>query len=268
MRSSIFVAFVMAVAIVVLFGILCRGEKEFVVEYFPAKVGNWWEYEYRYLVIEYDTVANDTLELLYVDSLHDEIIGTDTMAGWFCYKFHETLYDYTRWFAHMDSALLLIAALSDTNPASVALSPSNVTYVLHSALFRTVSDLFAHLRIVTDRLYWNLAADTVYFVPPQKYYVYPMSIGTEWVKMTEPWYEQREAVAAESVTVPAGTFHTLRLRVESDSGIEYERYIWISEEGMIRDSMYARGVAINTVGDTVGYFDVYTIYDLLSLRIE
>jgi len=268
MRSRIFVAVVTAIASIVQFGIHCQGEKEFVVEYFPAGVGNWWEHEYRFLTIIYDTVLNDTSENLFVDSLHDEIVGINTVAGWSCYRFHETTYDNTIWYAHPDSALLFIASLVGRDPGFVSRSSTDITYVLHGVMFGTISEVASYMKYLTRGLEWNRDADTVYLTPPQKCYVYPMKVGTAWVRMMDPWYEEGEAVSAESVTVPAGTFHTLRLRIERDMGMEDERYIWISEEGMIRDSMYARGVAMNSVGDTVGYFDVYTIYDLLSSNIE
>lgn len=267
-RSRILVVIVMATVAALLFGIRCQGEREFTVEYFPAGVGNWWEHEHRFLVIVYDTVANDTSVNLFVDSLHDEITGIDTLSGWACYRFHETSYDDTRWYAHPDSALLFIASLTNTNPEFVGRSSSDITYGLHGKKFVTMSDLASYMDNVIFGLGLGLDADTNYITPPQKYYIYPMRVGTSWVRMTEPWHEQREVVAAESVTVPAGTFHTLMLRVEIDPGIEYERYIWVSEEGMIRDSIYLQGVAINAVGDTVGYLDVHTIYDLLSLNIE
>ena len=268
MRSRILVVIVMATVAALLFGIRCQGEKEFVVDYFPTGVGNWWEHEYRFLIIVYDTVANDTSENLFVDSLHDEIVGINTVAGWSCYRFHEATYDNTRWFAHPDSALLFIASLVDRDPGFATRSFGDMIYGLHGMTFGTASDLASYMKNLTYGLDWNLDVDTAYLTPPQKCYVYPMRVGTSWIRMIDPWYEESEAVSADSVTVPAGTFYTLRLRIERDSGMEDERYIWINEEGMIRDSMYARGVAINAVGDTVGYFDVYTIYDLLSLNIE
>ncbi|MDH4211115.1 MAG: hypothetical protein OEV79_06665 [candidate division WOR-3 bacterium] len=268
MRFKFMIAIVMTVVSVVLFESRCQGEKEFVVKYFPVEVGNWWEHEYRFLVVEYDTVTNDTFENLFVESRHDEITGTNTVAGWSCYRFHETLHHTTQWFAHPDSALLCIAALTDNIPGFVEGSSRDIIYLLHGAIFRTASALASYMKNMTSGLSRNLDADTVYLIPPHKYFVYPMSIGTSWVMMTEPWYEEREVVAAESVTVGAGTFYTLKLRVVTDLGSEDERYIWIGEEGMIKDSIYSRGVATNVVGDTIGYFDVYTMYELLSLNLE
>jgi hypothetical protein len=268
MRLRISVAVLMAIVSVSVSLIRCNGEKEYIVGYFPVEIGNWWEHEYRFLVVVYDTVVNDTSENLYVDSLHDEITGTDSLAGWSCYRFHETSYDDTRWYAHPDSALLFIASLIEGDSGFVACSSRETSYGLHGAIFGTISDLASYMENVIFGLGLNLDTDTMYITPPQKYYLYPMRVGTSWVRMTEPWYEEREVVAAESVTVPAGTFYTLKLRVQSDLGIEDERYIWISEEGMIRDSIYSRGVAINTFGDTIGYLDVYTMYDLLSLSVK
>ncbi len=268
MRFKAVVAIVIAAVSVILFEVRCQGEKEFVVEYFPVEVGNWWEHEYTFLLVEYDTVTNDMFENLFIDSRRDEIIGTNTLAGWSCYRFYETLHHTTRWFAHPDSALLFIAALTDTIPGFAEGSSRDIIYLLHGAIFQTASALACYMKNMTSGLSGNLDADTVYLIPPHKYYVYPMRIGTSWVMMADSWYEEREVVAAESVTVGAGTFYTLKLRVVTDLGSEYERYIWISEEGMIKDSIYLRGVATNVVGDTIGYFDVYTMYELLSLNLE
>jgi len=268
MRARILVGAVTVMAFVAVFGIHCKGEKEFAIRYFPAEVGHWWEHEYRFLVVVYDTAANDTSDNLYVDRRHDEIISTDTIDGWACYRFHETSYDHTRWYAHPDSALLFIAALADTAPHFADEFAADIFYVLHGMIFRTIGELVAHTKILASGLPWNRNADTVYLIPPQKVYVYPMIIGTSWISMTDPWYEEREVVAAESVTVMAGDFQALKVQVTIEMGIDDARYIWINEEGMLKDSIYSRGIAINAVGDTFGYFDVYTTYELIAYDLE
>ena len=268
MRSRILVGAVAMMAFAVIFEIHCQGEKEFVVKYFPTEIGHWWEHEYRFLVVVYDTVANDTSDNLYVDSRHDEIIGTDTIDGWSCYRFHETSYDNTRWYAHPDSALLLIAALADTTPRSTDEFAAGIIYVLHGRIFRTPWELATYTKDLASGLPWNRDADTVYLTPPQKLYVYPMRTGTSWISVTDPWYEEREVVAAESVTVVAGDFQALKVQVTIEMGIDDARYIWVNEEGMLKDSIYSRGIAINAVGDTFGYFDVYTTYELIAYDLE
>lgn len=268
MRPRPLVATVMVIVSVVLFVIHCQGEKELAVKCFPAQIGNWWDHEYRFLIIVYDTVANDTSKNLYVDSLHDEIISTDTLDGWSCYRFHETSYDNTRWYAHPDSALLYIAALTNEAPQYADEFAADVSYVLHGIIFQTTGDLVTYTRNLFSGLPWNCEADTVYLTPPQKVYVYPMSIGTSWISMTDPWYEEREVVAAESVTVMAGDFQALKIRVSIEMGIDDARYIWITEDGMLKDSIYSRGIAFNAVGDTFGYFDVYMKFELMAYEVE
>ncbi|UCG29244.1 MAG: hypothetical protein JSV53_06885 [candidate division WOR-3 bacterium] len=265
-RISVFMC-VVAISIMI-FNSGCGSEKEFVVEYFPVEVGNWWQHEYRFFVVEYDTVTNDTFELLYTDSLRDEIAGTNVLSDWHCYRFFETLNNSTRWYAHPDSALLFIAALIDTSRLVIEGSSKDRIYMLNGTTLRTVYELASYIRYINSGLSWSHDADTMYMIPPQKFYVYPMSIGTNWIRMTDPFYEEREVIAAESVTVVAGSFQALKVCVTIDMGIDYDRYLWVNEEGTLKDSIYSRGIATNAIGDTIGYFDAYTTYELIAYDLE
>ncbi|MBE0431907.1 hypothetical protein IBX73_00425 [candidate division WOR-3 bacterium] len=268
MGSRVMVFVCMAAISVVMIGGGCGGDKVLVVQCFPTDIGNWWEYEFLSLIVVYDTVSNDTSEYLYVNSLRDEIDGMDQLSGWQCYRFNQTWVPHIRWFAHPDTAFLFIAQIVSTDSSTSSQPLGGLCFIVNGITFHSPGELASYFRYLLAGIPWDTDLDTLYITPPHKWYVYPLSVGRSWVKMTDPWYEEREVVAEDSVTVSAGDFHALKVRVTSDITIDLYWSLWIAEQGMIRDSMYAPGIATNAVGDTIGYFDSYTIRELISYHIE
>lgn len=85
--------------------------------------------------------------------------------------------------------------------------------------------------------------------------------------MKDPWFEEREVVAEDSVTVPAGIFFTLRTKITSEWMGETDLwYRWIAEEGIIKDTLYYKGIATDTLGNEIGYFEADDVYELLDFQ--
>ncbi|UCF70737.1 MAG: hypothetical protein JSW49_00210, partial [candidate division WOR-3 bacterium] len=68
--------------------------------------------------------------------------------------------------------------------------------------------------------------------------------------------------------VSAGTFHTLKVQATTEWGDDYQRFVWINENGVIKDSVSMRGIAMNATGDTIGYVETSILYELTAYDLE
>ena len=211
-------------------------KKSHVIDCYPTQVGNSWEYSRTFYTVVYDTVNNDTTEFLITDSLHEEFENIDTVAGWECYRLNRTLYEQSstfsqiQWYAQPDTALLYIAYLFGATLISPVESRANTGFQLDGIIFETPNALAQYLfyrrntgfqTISVD----SLLSDTMYWSPPKKLFVFPLRVGSSWIAtMEDPWLEEREVVSAESVTVLAGNFLTLKIDITFD--IMTENDLW------------------------------------------
>jgi hypothetical protein len=205
------------------------------IERFPAEVGNWWEYRHTYYSVLYDTTFDHIIEEeLIVDTLHAEFLQIDTLQGWECYVYNggsgQRFPLVNGWYAHPDTALLTIATSIDP-----PMNPSICN-------------------------------------PHSKVFVFPLTIGAHWVSgevRDMDIVTTREAVAEESVHVSGGDFFTLKLEARSSSWHDDNRHhIWISDQGIIKDSMYLDTVMMFDVyNQLLGYWESYSKYDLLDYEL-
>ncbi len=250
--------------------------KPLVIEQFPVQVGNSWEYRRIFSVIISDTVNHDTSEYILIDSLHEEFKDIDNLAGWECYRLLHLLFDQghtypeTRWYAHPDTALLWIAnSRGDISRIVEGEKFNNKILCKGTTSFDSPHALQQYLYNVRYKNFLSFNFDTTYCSPPKKLFAFPLTINKYWVAMTDPWLEEREIIEEDSVTVPAGTFNSLRLKITSDWMEEFDLWHkWISDEGIIKDTLYIRGIARDTGGNIIGYFDAYDIYELLYFNLE
>jgi hypothetical protein len=248
--------------------------KTLVIDRFPTQVGNSWEYRRTFYVVVYDTVHNDTTEYLIVDSLHEEFETIDTLAGWECYRLSHTLFEQgdtfpkTWWYAHPDTALLWIAYLIGYK-SKISTEPRvNIKFWIREKSFDSPQLLAWYLHRAKYTQALRLKVDTIYWSPPKKLFIFPLEVGKSWVAMINPGVEQREVVAEDSVTVPAGIFFTLRTKITSEWMEESDLwYKWIAEEGIIKDSLHVKGIATDTLGNEIGYWEADDIYELLNFQI-
>lgn len=250
--------------------------KPLAIEQFPVQVGNSWEYRRTFQVVVFDTVNNDTVEHPLIDSLHEEFKDIDKLAGWECYRLLHLLFDQghtypeTRWYAHPDTALLWIAnSRGDISRIVEGEKFNNKILCKGTTSFDSPHALQQYLYNVRYKNFLSFNFDTTYCSPPKKLFVFPLTINKYWVAMTDPWLEEREIIEEDSVTVPAGTFNSLRLKITSDWMEEFDLWHkWIADEGIIKDTLYIRGIARDTGGNIIGYFDAYDIYELLYFNLE
>lgn len=104
------------------------------------------------------------------------------------------------------------------------------------------------------------SAETTFWNPPKKLYVFPTNVGMKWVSMTDPWMEERE--------VPARTYSTLRIDLRPALKDVFP-YQWISHQGVIKDSTYYDASQVtNQFGGIVGYWFGYDKFELLDQLTE
>lgn len=269
---------IIAVVSILILGNGCRDTHK-TLDHFPIEVGNSWEYSRKFSVVVYDTVNNDTTEFLVTDSLHEEFEGIDTLAGWECYRLKRILYEQngmysgTWWYAHPDTALLCIAYIYYS--AATTTSPETDVHLG----FRLGGITFDSPQALAQYLYYQrncrlptlnlLNSDTMYWSSPKKVFIYPLKVGVSWTAIadTNQWVEEREVMAEDSVTVPAGTFLALRIERMIDWMTENDFLcMWISEEGIVKDSCRIRGEVIDSGGSVIGYLVGDDIYELLDFH--
>ncbi len=246
-----------------------------VIDRFPAQVGNSWEYRRIFSVVVYDTVNGDTTEYSMEDSLHEEFEAIDTLAGWECYRLKRVFFEEgntfseTWWYAHPDSALLWIANLQGYVSKRSEKSKMDVKLWFRERSFDNPRQLARYLHEAKYYGESHSKADTSYWYPPKKLFIYPLDIDANWVAMTVPWLEQREIMAEDSIIVPAGTFFTLAMEIVSDRMQGSDSwYNWIADKGIIKDVSIMRGTATDINGNIIGYYDSEDTYELLDYQVE
>jgi hypothetical protein len=255
-------------------GILGSLEKpradDLVIERFPAEVGKSWDYRRTFYVVVYDTASGDTLEYLVVDSVHGEFISVDTLDGWECYKYNSQLFDAgevflnTIWYAHPDTAFLAIAYSSATHGGPPWKDPRTIRVKFGGSYFNSLDELRRHLYQLRFSSFANTFLETTYWKPPKKLFVFPLTVGTRWVSMTDPWKEEREVIKEEFVNVPAGSFLALKMEIRPDME-GFLAYQWLAERGVIKDSAYFDTTeATNEFGEVIGYALGYDKYELVG----
>ncbi|MCK4322297.1 hypothetical protein KAX08_07255 [candidate division WOR-3 bacterium] len=251
----------------------CQKKHEpLIIERFPTDVGNSWEYQRTQYIVVYDTVNNDTLENCYSGSFNEEFVGIDTMAGWECYRLQHidfSQYDTVPevyWYAHPDTALLKIAYMKESKSRVIEESKFNLKYRLGDMYFDSPRDIIEYIRYFRYFQMPLLRADTSYYVPPMKLFIYPLEVGRRWVVFRYPWIEEREVIGVQSIITPAGIFPTLKIKVIN---LYIEVWFkWIAKEGLMKDSLYFRGEAIGGDGLVYGYYDVYDLYEIVDFELE
>ncbi|MGB7061404.1 MAG: FlgD immunoglobulin-like domain containing protein [Candidatus Zixiibacteriota bacterium] len=240
---------------------------DLVIDRFPADVGNSWDYRRTFYIVMHDTSAGDSLEFLVIDSLHAEFLSVDVLDGWKCYKYSSRLFEAGNvysdivWYAHPDSAFLEVAYTPPTHAGPPWKDSMNFGF--GGRYFTSLEEFRLYLYQMRTSRFADTYAETTYWKPPKKLFVFPLMVGMQWISMTEPWKEEREVMGEEAVEVPAGHFHTLRIEMRPDME-SFWLYQWLSELGVIKDSAYFDTTeATNEFGDTVGYVLGYDKYELV-----
>jgi hypothetical protein len=258
----------------------CKRSGTIEIDRYPATVGNSWKYLRTMCIVLYDTIHYDTTESVTIDSTYEEFEGIDTLAGWECFRLHCIYYDKKQtnlgmyWYAHPDSALLVIAYSLGYRCTSIlpndSMTAGNIRLKFGDMIFDSPQALAQSLYGAKYIYIRALTSDTTYMFPPSKLFVYPLEVGVSWTVTTEPGLQEREVMEEESVDVPAGTFSTLRTEINDEilSENDYYTCIWVAEEGVIKDTFYIKGEAIDSYGNIIGYFVFYDVGELLDFNIE
>ncbi len=252
------------------------GRDSLIIESYPVGVNNEWKYSRTFQVVVYDTINNDTTVYLFNDTLHEWFDDIDTLAGWECFRLQHILYGngdsfpQTWWYAHPDTALLWIAyTYNNTKFCKSSRSATNIKFRYKGICFNTAKSLAQYLYLRRFYPFQFLGRDTMYWSPPKKLFVFPLTIGSYWIAMTDPWLEEREVVGEDTVNVPGGTFAALVTKITSEWMTENDLcFNWLSEEGVVKDSFHILGEALDSLGNVIGYCIVDDIYLLIDYHLD
>jgi hypothetical protein len=243
------------------------------IDCFPAKVGNYWIYKQDFRIEVTDTANDTNWAELFTDSFLCKFGDIDTMEEWETYRydlgpFTGDSFPEKRWFAHHDTAFLWIAYSGFYSVSPPWKDKKEVGFVFNGKYFTSSRKLQYYINQVKNgRLGSTQTADTTYWIPPKKVLVFPLTIGTRWISMEFPWLEERKVIAEEVIEVSAGTFSTLKIEFYPDLP-EIWIFHWIAEQGIVKDSTYSWGIATDSMGNTIGWWDSYDVYTLMDYHVE
>lgn len=249
--------------------------QDLVIPRYPLKVGNTWEYHRTFYTIVYDTVNHDTMEYLFNDSLFERVDGYNNMKGHSCSRLSHILFEEgdtfeeTWWFAHPDTALLWIAYINNHKQKPIARSAETIRFKTGDHVCNSPRELASYLNTRRYSMLSSPPVDTIYWTIPKKLFIFPLQIDKSWVAMTDPWYEIRDILAEEKVSVPAGDFFTLKTKLNATWMEDTDIWrIWLGPQGIIKDSMHVVSEAYDNVGNTIGYCVSDDIYELTNLNVS
>lgn len=205
---------------------------------------------------------------------HGEItmthVGYENRRGYECMKFKvtECSGDVScdtgyYWYSNSDDALRFV----------------DVTGQAMSPIFRNVDDNYQFevngRRIVgLDELERYVSGIAFFGVPMspedgleevQQTLKYPLEIGKEWVVFRHPWLRTRRVVGEETITVPAGTFNTLKLETRDPDYADFRIYHWITGEAWVKVLVVFRTALYDENGNFLGYATVSETYELQEI---
>lgn len=243
------------------------------IERFPAEVGNSWEYRRMFYSVIYDAADGHIIEEdLHTDSLHCEFLRIDTLRGWECYKYgsqlfqDENTFSDTVWYAHPDTAFLTIAYTSHSGVGPPPKSSGEIRLKFGERYFNNIGELKLYLYQMRNSVFASTSSDTTFLEPPRKLFIFPLTVGTQWVASVGLFgkIQEREVVDEESVHVQAGDFVALKVRIIT-GWPEQQWYQWITGQGIIKDSAHLDAIPLyGEFGELIGYVESYDKYELIS----
>lgn len=244
---------------------------DLVIERFPCQVGRSWDYRRTFFMVIYDSGTGETMrEDLIKDSLHTEFVSIDSLNGRECYRYHSQLFEEgdvffdVIWYAHPDTAFFEIAYTPPTHSGPSREGSVKLDIEFAGKHFKGTDELRFFLHQMRASSFAYTFSETTYWKPPKKLFVFPLTVGTQWISMTMPWPERREVVNEEFIKVPAGGFLTLNLDIRPDLKRLFWHQ-WLSEPGVIKDSLHLDSLMVyDEFGELVGYMVSYDKYELVG----
>lgn len=252
---------------------------------YPLAVGNAWEYECEWNTYFYSDssvipVYEDTTTFIY--NVSAVITARETLRGTihafrFVAEMEENGMTFTgeEYLNNREDGLYLYAYRGGAlNVVPKRLAAGRVVFKGRSfdsiaELVRTMEQALPLLRVLGDSL--------IFEDPPIKTLSYPLEVGETWIyrQADNPWRMDKEVIAQDSTTVPAGQFFCYQVRYlyDMDEDGEWDEdiavYDWIGEVGLVRrQARFSGMVHITASGDTVGYFDAVGVYRLTAVSLE
>jgi hypothetical protein len=243
-----------------------------VISRFPARVRSSWDYRRTFYLEVHEFDRREYSQTSWVDSLHAVIVEMDTLLGLPCFRYVSRLFSggdvffNTQWYAQSETSLVEVAYFSPTHSGPPWKSPGELRFRFGDRSFESVDQFRHYLYQFRISGFARASSDTGFWKPPKKLFVFPMTVGATWVSMGEPWKEERGVTAEEKISVPAGDFLTLRIDIRPDiGGVNLKLYEWLSEQGVIKDSLeFGPTPLLDEFGQVYGYLVGYDRYELVT----
>jgi hypothetical protein len=277
MRSSrrLFMVFFLALAALmcVQFFIQARpASGDLVISRFPDKVRSSWDYRRTFYLEVHEFNRREFSQTYWVDSLHAVIAEMDTLLGLPCFRYVSRLFSgedvffNTEWYAQSETGLVEVAYFSPTHSGPPWKSPGKLRFMLGDRSFESADQFRRYLYQFRISGFSRPSSDTGFWKPPKRLFIFPMTVGAAWISMGEPWKEEREVTSEDKISVPAGDFLTLRIDIRPDiGGGDLKLYEWLSEQGVIKDSLEFGPIELSDeFGQVYGYLVGYDRYELVA----
>jgi hypothetical protein len=245
---------------------------ELVISRFPTEVGSSWDYRRTFCLEVHDLARREFGQTLWVDSLHAVFAEMDTLLGMECFRYVSRLFSggdvfsNTQWYTQPETSLVEVAYFSPTHSGPPWKGPGELRFRFGDRSFESLDQFRRYLYQFRISGFARASSETSFWKPPKKLFVFPMTVGAIWVSMGEPWKEEREVTAEEKINVPAGDFLTLRIDIRPDiGGVNLKLYEWLSEQGVIKDSLeFGPTPLLDEFGQVYGYLVGYDRYELVA----
>jgi hypothetical protein len=276
MRSSrcLFALFFVAFATMICLQSLVQAKPasgDLVISRFPDKVRSSWNYRRTFYLEVHEFDRREFSQTYWVDSLNAVIVEMDTLLSLPCFRYVSRLFSgedvffNTKWYAQSETSLVEVAYFSPTHTGPPWKSPSELRFTFGDRSFESADQLRHYLYQFRISGLARVSSDTSFWDPPKKLFMFPMTVGSMWVSTGEPWKEEREVTAEDKISVPAGDFLTLRIDIRPDISADLKLYEWLSEQGVIKDSLEFGPIELSDeFGQVYGYLVGYDRYELVA----
>ncbi len=238
---------------------------------YPVAVGNRWEYRCEL------TVQEPRIGYYMIDVEEIDYSWADQPA----YVFHEryadldrAIFDSCRTYYYQADTGMYVLGYDSVGSVMPASENSSQQYRFNGATYETVEDLLSGVHL-SDKATIARPADVVVEEPPLLGLQYPIEVDSAWIyRDSLPYRIEKEVVAYETISAPAGLFGCFVVEWHYDTGNDgtfdndIQRTDYISEEGLVQRSVVMLDVEIIVLGQVIDIVDIYADYELVALELR
>lgn len=241
---------------------------------YPAKTGHEWEYYTEWKLEYYDTAGHiDSTSIGSSENTIVRIITEEDTLGLYKNLVLFESFDLSTpqnvnktWYMNADSGLFAIAYSDSGSSQFIWPKQRNIALEQVHNFVRTIG-IFPGFADAKTALYPQ--TDTIqYYSPPRKVLMYPLTIGSQWIELTIPFF--RERFIEKQQIINANGINYNCYKIESNMSwlnFEFNDYIDLTT-GLIKREVIADSILFVTVTnpDSGGFFKSTTISKLVRER--